>query len=307
MYMSSQVSGWRSSHAGILRRTWIDPELSALAFFTPQARSEHIATTERKSTVVNEQQYASSLESIDLSSKACDPSDAVPDRTVDLGYFGPRPLPSNPTEGFSFSGTAEQAQIPSTTQLTRWRLAADAVRTYPAIRERFAASPRSKARTGGCGWLEPVTEELVTRSASDWPAEDLLRGTGGLVMGMVLWLASMAYGGVHIAAWNDYFQSNVEAWMWRSSSIYITASGFLWLIINLLAHMSKSLNAYWDRLLALQAHWTSYLIVGSLCFVCGAAYAFARIFLVVEAFISIRQLPVAAYGTPDWTQIIPHL
>jgi hypothetical protein len=24
-------------------------------------------------------------------------------------------------------------------------------------------------------------------------------------MGMVLWFASMAYGGVRIAAWNDYF------------------------------------------------------------------------------------------------------
>ena len=85
--------------------------------------------SEPKSTVVNGQQYASSLESIDPSPQACDPSDAVPDRTVDLGYFGPRPLPSNPTEGFIFSGTAEQAQIPSTTQLPGWRLAVDAVRT----------------------------------------------------------------------------------------------------------------------------------------------------------------------------------
>jgi hypothetical protein len=307
MYMSSQVSGRRSSHAGILRRTWIDPELSALAFFTPQAQSELNATTEKKSTVVNGQQYASSQESVDLSSQARDASDEVPDGTVYLGYFGPRPLPSNPTEGFTFSGTAEQAQIPSTTQLARWRLAADAVHTYPAVRQRFAASPSSKARRDGRGWLEPVIEELVTRFASNWPAEDLLRGTGGLVMGMVLWFASMAYGGVHIAAWNDYFPSTVEAWMWRSSSIYITASGFLWLMINLLAQLSKPLDAYWDRVLALQAHWTSYLILGSLCFVCGTAYAFARIFLVVEAFISIRQLPVAAYGTPDWTQIIPHL
>jgi len=152
-----------------------------------------------------------------------------------------------------------------------------------------------------------VIEELVMMSASNWPGEDLLRGTGGHVMGVVLWFASMAYGGVHIAAWNDYFPSTVEAWMWRTSSIYITASGFLWLMINLLAHLSKSLDAYWDRVLALQAHRMSYLILGSLCFVCGAAYAFARIFLVVEAFISIRELPVAAYGTPDWTQVIPHL
>lgn len=78
-------------------------------------------------------------------------------------------------------------------------------------------------------------------------------------------------------------------------------------MMNLLARLSKSLDAYWDRVLALQAHRASYLILGSLCFVCGAAYASARIFLVVEAFISIRQLPVAAYCSPGWTQVIPHL
>ncbi|CZT07733.1 uncharacterized protein RCO7_11224 [Rhynchosporium graminicola] len=303
MYLSSQVSGWKSSHAGILRRTWIDPELAALAFFTTQAQSGLDAVKEKNSTVANEQQCASSHGSTEL----LDVGDEVPAGSNNLGYFGPRPLPSNPIGSFAFSSTAEQAKIPSTTQLTQWRLAADAVRMYPTIRQRFAASHSPEAGKDGYSWLEPVIEELVTKSASNWPGEDLLRGTGGLIMGMVLWFASMAYGGLHIAAWNDYFPSTFEAWMWRSSSICITASAFVWLMINLLAHMSKSLDAYWDRVLALQANRTSYLILGSLCFVCGAAYVTARIFLVVEAFISIRQLPMAAYGTPDWTQLIPHL
>jgi hypothetical protein len=35
------------------------------------------------------------------------------------------------------------------------------------------------------------------------------------------------------------------------------------------------------------------------CFVCGIFYIFARIYFVVETFISIRQLPLAAYATPD--------
>ena len=37
----------RSSHARILRRTWIDPELPPLAFFTPQAQSKYNGTTEK--------------------------------------------------------------------------------------------------------------------------------------------------------------------------------------------------------------------------------------------------------------------
>ncbi|KAH7357307.1 hypothetical protein BKA65DRAFT_534990 [Rhexocercosporidium sp. MPI-PUGE-AT-0058] len=43
------------------------------------------------------------------------------------------------------------------------------------------------------------------------------------------------------------------------------------------------------------------LVVGLL------AYIPARIFLVVEAFASLRNLPVEVYQTPDWTQLIPHL
>jgi hypothetical protein len=48
-------------------------------------------------------------------------------------------------------------------------------------------------------------------SASNWPGETLLRGTGGHIIGVVLWFASMAHESVHIAAWNDYFPSTIEA------------------------------------------------------------------------------------------------
>ena len=37
------------------------------------------------------------------------------------------------------------------------------------------------------------------------------------------------------------------------------------------------------------------------------AYAFSRIFLVVEVFVSLRRLPETAYQAPSWTQWIPHL
>ena len=40
---------------------------------------------------------------------------------------------------------------------------------------------------------------------------------------------------------------------------------------------------------------------------CEVAYAFARVFLVVEAFISIRPLPTEVYDTLNWTDVIPHL
>jgi hypothetical protein len=314
MYMSSQISGSTSTHAGILRRTWIDPELSALALFAPRPQGELDNTkTEKHPADENEDcepGHTASQVSIGISSQACDVTSTtipVSEGGLNLNYFGPRPRSSSPAEGFIFSGASELAQNPSTMQLNRWRLAAKAVQMYPTIRERFTAKSNTDARKNGGGWFEPMTEELVTRVTTNWPGEDLLRGTGGHVMGMVLWFASMAYGGVHLAAWNDYFPTTIEAWLWRSSSICITSSGLIWLMINLLAENSKAIDEYWDSVLELRARWSSYLILGSLCSICGAAYCFARIFLVIEALISIRQLPAAAYLTPEWTQIIPHL
>lgn len=180
------------------------------------------------------------------------------------------------------------------------------MKRYPNFRKRFEAvySEPSKKSSRDFTWFKPTTEELLTKSSSNWPEEELPRGTEDLIMRMVLWCASMAYGAVHIAAWNDHFPSSIEKYMWRILAIYIAASGLLWLLINLLAHFSKTIDQYWDKVVALRVHWTSYLVLGFLCSVYGVAYAVARIFLVVEAFITIRKLPVAAYQTPDWTQNI---
>jgi hypothetical protein len=36
-------------------------------------------------------------------------------------------------------------------------------------------------------------------------------------------------------------------------------------------------------------------------------YAVARLYLVVEAFINLRNVPMTVYDTPAWTQLLPHL
>lgn len=203
--------------------------------------------------------------------------------------------------------TAATDQSYDMLQNTRWRLAEEAVKIYPEIRRRFDTVSSTGEGDNHNSWCKPITEELLTYLAPNWPGEELLRGTGSLVMGMALWFASIAYGGVHIAAWDDYYPSTIEAWMWRSSSIWVSFSGLVWLVINLLAFSFKPVDDYWNRVLALEARWYSYFILGTLCFLCGIAYLFARIFLVVEAWISIRSLPHAAYETPDWTQIVPHI
>ena len=313
MYMSSQISGKRSARAGILRRTWVDPELSDLVYFAPRAtcqqdtagQSPHIDIVEEQRTATQNAEN-NSHENLGAASLTVSETE---DRS-NSGYFNTRPqapYSEGQAQIFKLLSRTEEAHTPRTQEMIRWRLAADAVRSYPVIRERFGTGTKMAVEDNADDWVQPITEELLTTSVSNWPNEDFLRGTGGLIMGMVLWFASMAFGAVHIAAWNDYFPSKVEALVWRLSAIYIASSGLLWLLINLLAHQFPAIDDYWERVLALRASRVSFVVLGSLCFICGAAYGFARIYLVIEAFISIRELPSGAYLTPDWTVVIPHL
>lgn len=221
-----------------------------------------------------------------------------------FGYLGPV------NEIHSEKNVPAAVDKPSTGSLsasectpTRWCLALDAMQTFPNLARFSQANPGEPQKQ----WRQFCPEEFLCERAGNWPSDALLNEFRGLLMGMALWFATIAFGGVHAAAWNEYFPSKVESWLWRSSSIYIMASGLLWLCINFLGQVSKPFDAYWEEILAHHAGFWSYTIIGSLCTVCGLAYGFARMFLVVEAVISLRSLPIMAYQTPEWSQLIPHL
>ncbi|KAK4693587.1 hypothetical protein P7C71_g3848, partial [Lecanoromycetidae sp. Uapishka_2] len=193
-------------------------------------------------------------------------------------------------------------------QQLRWNLAAAAVTAYSGIRQRF----REIKYTGIDGkesicLVEEEPEELLVRYSSNWSTRGLLHGEHGLIMGIILWFASMAFGGIHAAAWHNYFPSEVEAWIWRCSATYITWSGLVWLTINLSAKIYKPIDDLWIGQRLSKAPWVKSWVIAMICAICGALYIFARLYLVIEALISIRELPLGAYQTPDWTEIFPHL
>ena len=75
----------------------------------------------------------------------------------------------------------------------------------------------------------------------------------------------------------------------------------------MLARISKGFKEYWGKVESLKADWISLVGLGSLATLCGLTYVLARLYLVVEAFISLRNLPAAAFDTLQWTQLVPHL
>lgn len=215
----------------------------------------------------------------------------------------------------------------------RWQLAKIAIRDYPAVRELLQPPVSDKHRklanalatypempekcreargveeapTENAGWLECNTQHLVATVASNWPHDGLLRTTSGLWIGASLWLVSFVYSGIHIAAWNAAFPSELEAWLWRFSSLYIAFSGLLWAGIHILAHFSAKIWWAWYDVMSGEASRPMTVPLTVVCSVCGLAYIFSRVFLIVEALISLRYLPVAAYVVPEWTLGVPHV
>jgi hypothetical protein len=151
-----------------------------------------------------------------------------------------------------------------------------------------------------------LTEQFLVKRVSKWPSEDLLRTVGGLV-GMILWASNLFYGGIHLTAWNYYFPTVAERWLWRSSSIYISFCGGFWIILNYMVYRLPRLNNFWDSWMDGMKGWLQDAVLGSLVMICGLSFILARGYIVLEAFVSIRQLPRAAYDTPSWSQIWPHL
>ncbi|KAL7274234.1 hypothetical protein RUND412_002875 [Rhizina undulata] len=94
---------------------------------------------------------------------------------------------------------------------------------------------------------------------------------------------SVAYGSVHLTAWNAHFPTEIEQCMWRASSFILIG----WFpCFSVIAFLFK------DEKIPL-------LIFG---FICGAA----RLFFLEEVFFSFRSLPLDAYKTVTWSNYWPH-
>ena len=138
-----------------------------------------------------------------------------------------------------------------------------------------------------------------------------------------LGVVSAVYGGLHASAWNNFFPTQLECYMWRISAVIMPSVGILVSLVAFAASFKRVRSAAlhmvgWMGKLSRRIP-TPLTVILSIIFYLpwvaltllgiAAVYSYvgSRIFLVVEAFISLRELPIDAYKTPAWTQLIPHL
>ena len=344
MYMCSQVSEEEKRDRDILRDFGVKSEISRVLYVPTSSRrspgKEH-RPMPPESTVELQNQLQN--ETLDVISSSAAAKTWRSDMPSEKGSIIPRTVLRRGT--FSHE-IPEPRMAPDTSDDTtttmrqiRWSLACEAIGRYDCIRDRlehveydedeiryhealrlYPEMPqkiRQKFKRG-CLPNEPsngpysealtcVAEELVIDQPRNWPGDDLVRHMQGHLMGVILWTASMAYGAVHVAAWYEQFPTEIESWFWRMSAVYIIFSGVLWSLLNLMGHFSGSVWWYWYDILAGNERRVSHIVIYILCCIGGTLYIIARVYLVAEAFLSLRALPESAYQSPSWVLAIPHL
>lgn len=136
----------------------------------------------------------------------------------------------------------------------------------------------------------------------------------------VLALAAAAYGALHCASLasssgqEQLFPTVVERALWTASALTIAASGLLlWGFFS--ARQAWPAFDRWVSGAAPGVHiasvraskrWVIRAKTGVVYVMLGV-FALARVFLVVEAFVSLRRAPLGLYETPEWTDFLPHL
>ncbi|KIK66306.1 hypothetical protein GYMLUDRAFT_192967 [Collybiopsis luxurians FD-317 M1] len=114
------------------------------------------------------------------------------------------------------------------------------------------------------------------------------------------WLSAMAaaiFGGIHCIAWNFTFPTELEQLLWRISSLITTLAPLYIMLVDL------------DRGYLAIAQEKAYLLplIHILLIPAVISYAGARLDLIVQAFLALRELPHSALQDIAWINFIPHI
>ena len=104
------------------------------------------------------------------------------------------------------------------------------------------------------------------------------------------------FGAIHVAAWNNTLPSQVEVWMWRSSTLLCSVISLLFIAcLYLFFILDKFREIGRDRLNDI------------LFYTMFSLYVVVRIYMIFEVFFSMRALPHSAYSTVSWSAAVPHI
>ncbi|TFK59873.1 hypothetical protein BDN72DRAFT_780140 [Pluteus cervinus] len=154
-----------------------------------------------------------------------------------------------------------------------------------------------------CETVEKGARHVPMFYGYDMEVEDLLR------IRLMSCLIGMIFAGIHFIAWNSHFPTHVELLLWRFSSLVVLIVPFLVGLLGILLgdwQFDPSNGNAFDMYNVPIAIILSILQLG--LYVLGPIlYILARVSLIVQALISLRDLQPPVFQNVDWTSYIPHL
>lgn len=132
---------------------------------------------------------------------------------------------------------------------------------------------------------------------------------------LLLLFLPLAYGTIHLLAWEYCFPSDVERYTWRVSSVIASSTQLGVLPVELLIDFYDFVDdkILFKDILKGKEKWINPLVqlwevsILALFLLLSLLNIASRVFLTVESFVSLRSLPIGSYAMPAWLQMMPHL
>lgn len=168
----------------------------------------------------------------------------------------------------------------------------------------------------------PLTKTMIWNTAKDWFGMHV-KGRDRLTRfdRLCVIIFSSLNGGIHLAAWNSVFPTQIEMISWKVSSIIIMNIIPAFYIHGLLASSARPGKLTMcvesgqvltrSKIPLSRIRWQLMIIwlyFGRFCMlVIGVAFVATRVYLLVESFISLRHMPYGVFVMPSWLEVLPHL